>query len=141
MAAPASFMWLLGGRCLHDCPLPTAGLRAGHLTVVLGRIEVSQRGRDRTVRAKGPLFIAGNPHGATRTTRAGIGSGQRPVVLRPLREDVELEVVDNRLVISSPDRPRAGWEAAFRAMAAAGDDPLVDAPTPTTFDRSEWEWR
>lgn len=81
----------------------------------------------------------------TRIVRIGNSRGIR--IPKPfleqarLREDVELEVVDRRLVISSPDQPRAGWEAAFRAMAAAGDDQLVDAPTPTTFDRSEWEWR
>jgi len=81
----------------------------------------------------------------TRIVRIGNSRGIR--IPKPfleqarLREDVELEVVDNRLVISSPDQPRAGWEAAFRAMAAAGDDQLLDAPAPTTFDRSEWEWR
>lgn len=58
-----------------------------------------------------------------------------------LRDDVELEVVDQRLVSSSPDHPRTGWEAAFRAMAAAGDDQLLDAGTATTFDRTAWEWR
>ena len=35
--------------------------------------------------------------------------------------------------VSDPD--------AMAAMAAAGDDQLLDAPTPTAFDRSDWEWR
>jgi antitoxin MazE len=81
----------------------------------------------------------------TRIVRIGNSRGIR--IPKPfleqarLREDVELAVVDNRLVISSPDLPRAGWDAAFRAMAAAGDDQLLDTPAPTAFDRSEWEWR
>ena len=36
--------------------------------------------------------------------------------------------------------PRAGWAEAFRAMAEAGDDKLLDEPTPTKFDEEEWEW-
>jgi len=81
----------------------------------------------------------------TRIVRIGNSRGIRipkPLLEQArLREEVELEVLDNRLVISSPDHPRTGWEAAFRAMAAAGDDQLLDAPAPTTFDRTDWEWR
>jgi hypothetical protein len=38
--------------------------------------------------------------------------------------------------------PRAGWEEAGRAMAACGDDQLIDGPLPpqTSFDEEEWEW-
>ncbi len=81
----------------------------------------------------------------TRIVRIGNSRGIRipkPLLEQArLREEVELEVLDNRLVISSPDHPRTGWEAAFRAMAAAGDDQLLDAPALTTFDRTDWEWR
>ena len=81
----------------------------------------------------------------TRIVRIGNSRGIRipkPLLEQArLREDVELEVQDNRLVISSLDRPRAGWDAAFEAMAAAGDDQLLDPEIPTSFDCSEWEWR
>ena len=81
----------------------------------------------------------------TRIVRIGNSRGIRipkPLLEQAqLREEVELEVLDNRLVISSLNHPRAGWEAAFRAMAAAGDDQLLDPAVPTAFDRSEWEWR
>jgi antitoxin MazE len=81
----------------------------------------------------------------TRIVRIGNSRGIRipkPLLEQArLREEVELEVLDNRLVISSSDHPRTGWEAAFRAMAAAGDDQLLDTPAPTTFDRMDWEWR
>ena len=36
--------------------------------------------------------------------------------------------------------PRAGWAEQLRAMAAAGDDKMLDEPTPTKFDEEEWEW-
>lgn len=81
----------------------------------------------------------------TRIVRIGNSRGIRipkPLLEQArLREEVELEVQDNRLVISSVDQPRAGWEAAFRALAAAADDQLLDPGVPTAFDRSEWEWR
>lgn len=81
----------------------------------------------------------------TRIVRIGNSRGIRipkPLLEQArLREEVELHVQGNRLIISSPDHPRAGWDAAFRAMAEAGDDQFLDAAARTTFDRSEWEWR
>jgi antitoxin MazE len=44
-----------------------------------------------------------------------------------LTGEVELVVGENRLVISPVQRPRSGWSEAFKAMAAAGDDALLDA--------------
>jgi antitoxin MazE len=35
---------------------------------------------------------------------------------------------------------RSGWDHAFAAMAAAGDDRLLDAPTATDWEQTEWEW-
>lgn len=35
---------------------------------------------------------------------------------------------------------RAGWAETFAAMAASGDDRLLDQPVPTQFDRAEWTW-
>jgi len=60
-----------------------------------------------------------------------------------LTGEVELVVEENRLVISPLQRPRSGWAEAFRAMAAAGDDALVDteAVRPTRWEKDEWEWR
>lgn len=39
-------------------------------------------------------------------------------------------------------KPREGWAEAFKAMAAAGDDAMIDGPLPslTRFDEEEWEW-
>lgn len=38
-----------------------------------------------------------------------------------------------------PRNPRAGWDQQFRAMAAHGDDQLLDALTPTDGEQNEWE--
>lgn len=57
-----------------------------------------------------------------------------------LGEEVELTVEDSRIVIAPATRPRQGWAEAFAAMHAAGEDALLDEPTPTRFDDEEWEW-
>ena len=38
--------------------------------------------------------------------------------------------------------PRKDWEEAFRTMAEAGDDALLDGETSTTteWDTDEWQW-
>ncbi len=37
---------------------------------------------------------------------------------------------------------RCGWDERFQAMAAAGDDRLLDAECPnlTQWDAEEWDW-
>jgi hypothetical protein len=45
------------------------------------------------------------------------------------------------LVVQTTRRPRAGWAEAARAMSAAGHDDLLDEPSATGFDHTEWEWR
>jgi antitoxin MazE len=60
-----------------------------------------------------------------------------------LRDDVDLDVEDGALVVRCADSPRAGWDAAFARMAAAGDDALLDAGRHgrTAWDDAEWEWK
>jgi len=57
-----------------------------------------------------------------------------------LHDEVELAVQADRLVIRPARRPRQGWAEQFRAMAAHGDDKLLDEGTPTAWDKTEWEW-
>lgn len=56
--------------------------------------------------------------------------------------EVELEVHDAQIVIRPAERPRQGWDEAFRAMAVQADDRLLDADVTahTTGDRTEWQW-
>ncbi len=51
-----------------------------------------------------------------------------------LSEDVEVEVRDGALVISSPRRVRSGWAEAARALRARNLDRLLDQPAATRFD-------
>jgi len=59
-----------------------------------------------------------------------------------LREEVELEIRENQLIIRPLPVPRHNWEEQFQAMAASGDDELLDETVPslTTWDEEEWEW-
>ncbi|MEW6756567.1 MAG: AbrB/MazE/SpoVT family DNA-binding domain-containing protein [Candidatus Latescibacterota bacterium] len=81
-----------------------------------------------------------------RIVRIGNSQGIRiPRVLLEqtgLREEVELEAQGQQIVIRAADRPRQGWEAAFRTMGESGDDALLDgdSPAPSSWDHEEWEW-
>lgn len=82
-----------------------------------------------------------------RIVRIGNSKGIR--IPKPLIEqtglcdEVTIEAEGNRLVIRAARQPRAGWAEAFQAMAAAGDDRLLDldAPTASEWDEREWQWR
>ncbi len=58
-----------------------------------------------------------------------------------LKDEVEIAVRGDALVISPATRSRAGWAEAFQAMAAHGDDRLLDEERPTRWDEDEWQWR
>jgi antitoxin MazE len=80
----------------------------------------------------------------TRIVRIGNSRGIRvPKILldqAQLPDEVELHAEPGRLVVQGVRRPRAGWGEAARAMAEAHHGSLLDAPSPTRFDREEWEW-
>lgn len=59
-----------------------------------------------------------------------------------LRDEVELEVRDDHLLVRSAAKPRSGWAESFRRMHEQGDDALLDKePLPSTqWERTEWEW-
>ena len=76
-----------------------------------------------------------------RIVRSGNSKGIRipkPLIEQTgLSDEVTIEAEGNRLVIRAARGPRAGWGDAFRAMAAAGDDRLLDGDAMTP---SEWYW-
>lgn len=81
----------------------------------------------------------------SRIVKIGNSQGVRipKVVLEQtgLSGNVEIVVEGNRLVITAARPPRHGWAAAFKAMAEAGDDALLDETGSTTaFDEEEWTW-
>jgi len=82
----------------------------------------------------------------TRIVRIGNSQGIRipkPIIEQlGFAEEVELEIFPDQLVVRSVHVPRFGWDEQFQAMAAAGDDQLLDEDgvSLTEWDEVEWEW-
>jgi antitoxin MazE len=59
-----------------------------------------------------------------------------------LEGEVELEAQVDQLIVRPVAPARRGWDEQFQAMAAHGDDRLLDGdiPLPTAWDEREWEW-
>ena len=82
----------------------------------------------------------------TRIVRIGNSRGVRiPKLLLQqtgLGEEVTIEAEGTQLVIRPAVRPREGWDEAFRRMALAGDDRLLDGDLTSTskWDESDWQW-
>ena len=54
---------------------------------------------------------------------------------------VNFEVEGDRLIIGPAETPRGGWDDAFAAMAAAGDDaPLLPDGLDPASDNALWQW-
>ncbi len=83
----------------------------------------------------------------TRIVRIGNSRGVR--IPKPLLEqaglhgEVEMSAENGSVVIRPVKKTRSGWDDAFRAMAGRGDDALLDdvAPSLSSWDEVEWEWR
>jgi len=81
----------------------------------------------------------------TRIIRIGNSQGVRIPKLyleqSHLSEEVLLEVQNNEIVIRSASSPRQGWAEAAKAMAAVGEDELLDDGfSHSSWDEEEWEW-
>jgi len=57
-----------------------------------------------------------------------------------LSGEVELHAEPGRLIVQAVREARVGWAEAAKRMRAAGDDRLLDEPTPTRFDGGDWKW-
>jgi antitoxin MazE len=80
----------------------------------------------------------------TRIVRIGNSQGFRvPKALldqAQLPTEVELHAEPGRLVVRAVRKPRAGWAAAAKGMHVDAADRLLDKPTATRFDETEWQW-
>jgi antitoxin MazE len=54
--------------------------------------------------------------------------------------EVDLELHPDGILIRNTQRPRAGWDEAFKSMAENEDDELLDGRSGTRFDTKEWQW-
>lgn len=90
-----------------------------------------------------PLWLHSNLM-RTKIVRIGNSRGiripKRAIEEAGLKEEVELEVKRDRLVLHSAARPRAGWDKAFAGMAARGDDASLLPAMSTAWDEREWRW-
>ena len=59
-----------------------------------------------------------------------------------LHGEVDLEVKNDKIIISPVKKPRQDWDRQFKLMAERGDDKLIDSEVVslTSFDDEEWEW-
>ncbi len=80
----------------------------------------------------------------TKLVRIGNSRGVR--IPKPLLEEagltdeVELRIVESRIVLEAPTRPRGKWAEAAATLSARGEDGPLDDMLPTEFDDSEWTW-
>ena len=81
----------------------------------------------------------------TRIVQIGNSKGIRvPKMLlehAQLPDEVELQAEHGRLIVRAAHGARSGWAEAAKAMRARGDDQLLDAPSSSKFDETEWQWR
>jgi antitoxin MazE len=58
-----------------------------------------------------------------------------------LRNEVEMTVAGETIMIAPIRKPRADWADSFKRMAKRGDDaPLIPDGLPNEFDEKEWRW-
>jgi antitoxin MazE len=76
-----------------------------------------------------------------------IGNSQGLRIPKPIldqtgiRDDVEIEVEQDQIIIRPVKNVRGGWDAAFRAMAENGHDGLViDDNISHSWDEEKWQW-
>jgi len=60
-----------------------------------------------------------------------------------LKNEVELEVSEGKIIIKSISKNRESWDTAFKKMAKNQDDILLDNESilsQSRWDKEEWEW-
>lgn len=59
-----------------------------------------------------------------------------------IRDDVEIEIDENHIIIRPVNNWREGWDTAFSAMAENNDDKLLikDEEMSHSWDEEEWQW-
>ena len=58
-----------------------------------------------------------------------------------IRDDVEIEVEKDQIIIRPIRNDREGWDTAFKIMGEEGDDELIIAENIShSWDEEEWQW-
>ncbi len=60
-----------------------------------------------------------------------------------LKDEVELSVKNDTIIIRSAGKARSGWNQAFAEMRKCDDDSMADSMNTlkNEFDEKEWEWK
>lgn len=76
-----------------------------------------------------------------------IGNSQGLRIPKPIleqtgiRDEVEIEVEKNKIILRPVKNAREGWDAAFKTMRERGDDaPVIDDRISNAWDDDEWQW-
>lgn len=75
-----------------------------------------------------------------------IGNSQGIRIPKVLLEDsriigeVDLELHPDGILIRNAQKPRTGWDGAFKVMAENEDDEMEGGDTSTNFEKKEWQW-
>ena len=75
-----------------------------------------------------------------------IGNSQGIRIPKVLLEDsritgeVDLELHPEGILIRNAQKPRSGWDDAFKAMAENEDDEILADNVATKFEKKEWQW-
>jgi len=57
-----------------------------------------------------------------------------------ITSDVDLELHPDGILIRNAQKPRAGWDEAFKSMSDTENDELAGGDSSTDFDKKEWQW-
>ncbi len=75
-----------------------------------------------------------------------IGNSQGIRIPKMLLEDsgikgvVDLELHPDGILIRNAEKPRVGWDDAFKQMAENEDDESIVGHLETRFEKKEWQW-
>ena len=79
----------------------------------------------------------------TDVVRIGNSKGIRipAVILKEcnIKDKVEMEVKDGKIIIKPVDNARKGWDESFKAMRANNDDNMIIEEN-TLENIGDWEW-
>jgi antitoxin MazE len=57
-----------------------------------------------------------------------------------LVDEVDIQLRDGSIVITSTRKLRAGWSESAKLLHDRKQDSPIDSPSMTQFDKTEWQW-
>ena len=75
-----------------------------------------------------------------------IGNSQGIRIPKVLLEDsritgeVDLELHPDGILVRNAQKPRHGWDEAFKSMSENEDDEMAGGNSSNDFDKKEWQW-